>query len=88
MLSIEEAAGLAAAFLGERVSNESMPMALVANEHAQVGGEIMFDCQSVAYIRSGDFRDMAIGIGHVAVNADTGECRLVGAVEAAELDLF
>ncbi|MFJ8856777.1 hypothetical protein [Streptomyces sp. NPDC102437] len=88
MPNIEEVAELAAVFLEERVSNESMPIALIEGEHAQVGSEIMFDCQSVAYIRSGDLRDMAIGIGHVAVNTDTGECRLVGAVEAAELDLF
>ncbi|MFF4675189.1 hypothetical protein ACFY1C_36505 [Streptomyces sp. NPDC001279] len=88
MLSMEEASRLAAEFLKKTVSSESMPMALVEGEHAHVESEIMFDCQSVAFIRSGDPRDMAIGIGYVAVNAETGECRLLGAVEAADLDLF
>lgn len=88
MLDIEEATRLAQRFLDEEVSHEGMPFALVEGERAQVGSKFYFDCQSVAYLRSGDIRDMAIGTGYVCVDGETGKCRMLGAVESAKLDLF
>ncbi|MGW1278863.1 hypothetical protein ACWD4V_18170 [Streptomyces tsukubensis] len=63
-------------------------MALIEEDSVQIGNTIYFDCQSVAYLRSLNPADMAIGIGCIAVDAENGECRLVGAVEAAKLNLF
>lgn len=88
MMEVEEAAELAQRYLDETVSHEGMPFALIEGEHAQIGKKFYFDCQSVAYLRSGDIRDMAVGVGYVCVNGDTGECCMLGAVESARLDLF
>lgn len=52
------------------------------------GGTVDFDWQSVDYHRSGDFRDMAIGTGYVCVDGETGQCRMLGALESAGTDLF
>ncbi|MFF5145397.1 hypothetical protein ACFY6U_37745 [Streptomyces sp. NPDC013157] len=60
----------------------------MAEERAHAGGLYYFGCQSVACLRSGEFRDTAVGTGGVSVDAETGTCRALGAVEAAGLDLF
>ncbi|MEV6614799.1 YrhB domain-containing protein [Streptomyces sp. NPDC051051] len=88
MLDIEEATELAKKFLDEKVSHEGMTLALVEGERTQVGSTFYFDCQSVAYLRTGDLRDMAVGTGYVRVDGETGECRMLGATESAQLDLF
>ncbi|MEU0147927.1 hypothetical protein ABZ119_18530 [Streptomyces sp. NPDC006288] len=88
MLNVEDAAVLAQNFLDQQVSHEGMALALVEGESAQVGGDFYFDCQSAAYLRDGDPRDIAVGTGYLCVDGKTGECRLLGAVESAELDLF
>ncbi|MFE0913986.1 hypothetical protein ACN6LI_005395 [Streptomyces violaceoruber] len=88
MLDMEEATRLARQFLDQKVSHEGMAFALVEGERAQVGTAFYFDCQSVAYLRTGDLRDMAIGTGYVRVDGETGECRMLGATESAQLDLF
>lgn len=88
MLDIEEATRLAQRFLDEEAGPGDVPLALVEGEHAQVGTVFYFECQSVDYLRSGEFRDMAIGVGCVSVDAETGKCRILAAVESAELDLF
>ncbi len=88
MLNVEDAAVLAQNFLDQQVSHEGMALALVEGESAHVGGDFYFDCQSAAYLRDGDPRDMAVGTGYLRVDGKTGECRLLGAVESAELDLF
>ncbi|WP_431996875.1 hypothetical protein [Streptomyces fungicidicus] len=88
MLDMEEATRLAEKFLDEKVSHEGTAFALVEGERTQVGSIFYFDCQSVAYLRSGDLRDMAVGTGYVSVAGQTGECRMLGATESAQLDLF
>ncbi|MFD5872666.1 hypothetical protein [Streptomyces sp. NPDC060322] len=88
MLNVEDAAVLAQNFLDQQVSHEGMTLALVEGERAQVGRDFYFDCQSAAYLRDGDPRDMAVGTGYLRVDGNTGECRLLGAVESAKLDLF
>nr|WSY51870.1 hypothetical protein OG999_18195 [Streptomyces sp. NBC_00886] len=88
MLNIEEATKLAQTFLDEEVSHEGMAFALVDGERTLVDSTFYFDCQSVAYLRSGALRDMAIGTGYVCVDGETGKCRMLGAAESAKLDLF
>jgi hypothetical protein len=88
ILNIEEATKLARRFLDEEVSHEGMVFALVDGERTLVDRTYYFDCQSVAYLRSGDSRDMAIGTGYVCVDGETGKCRMLGAIESARLDLF
>lgn len=88
MLNIEEATKLAQKFLDEKVSHEGTALALVEGERAQVGSTFYFDCQSVAYLRTGDLRDLAVGTGYVRVDGETGECHMLGATESAQLDLF
>ncbi|WP_109028391.1 hypothetical protein [Streptomyces rubrogriseus] len=88
MLDMEEATRLARQFLDQKVSHEGMAFALVEGERAQVGTAFYFDCQSVTYLRTGDLRDMAVGTGYVRVDGQTGECRMLGATESAQLDLF
>ncbi|MDF6018311.1 hypothetical protein [Streptomyces sp. JH34] len=88
MLDIEDAAVLAQNFLDQQVSHEGMTFALAEGERARVGDHFYFDCQSAAWLRDGDPQDMAVGTGYLRVDGRTGECRLLGAVESAELDLF
>ncbi|MFJ8948216.1 hypothetical protein ACIRG4_34110 [Streptomyces sp. NPDC102395] len=88
MLNIEEAAKLAQRFLDEEVGHEGMAFALVEGDRTLVDSTYYFDCQSVAYLRSGDSRDMAVGTGYVCVDGETGKCRMLGAIESAKLDLF
>ncbi|MGV9275603.1 YrhB domain-containing protein [Streptomyces griseosporeus] len=88
ILDSEQAAGLAQRFLEEEAGPGDVPLALVEGARAQVGNVYYFDCQSVSYLRSGDLRDMAIGVGCVAVDGETGTCRILGAVESAALNLF
>lgn len=72
MLDMEEATRLAQEFLDEKVSHEGMAFALVERERTQMGSAFHFDCQSAAYLRSGDLRDMAAGTGYVRVDGETG----------------
>jgi hypothetical protein len=88
MLDMAAATVLAQRFLDRQVSCAGMTFALVDGDRALVGGDFFFDCQSTAFLSSGDLREMAVGTGYVCVDGETGECRLLGAVESAELDLF
>lgn len=88
MLDIAAATVLARDFLDRHVSDEGMMFALAEGEHARVDGVFYFDCQSTAFLSSGDPREMAVGTGYVCVDGETGECHLLGAVESAGLDLF
>ncbi|MFE4693968.1 hypothetical protein ACFRH6_28475 [Streptomyces sp. NPDC056749] len=87
MLDAEGATVLAQNFLDQHFS-QGMPLALVEGERVQVGTDYFFDCQSAAHLLTGDPQDMAVGTGYVRIDGDTGECRLLGAVESAGLDLF
>ncbi|WP_326752639.1 YrhB family protein [Streptomyces hirsutus] len=88
MMDVEEATRLAQRFLDEEVSHEGMTFALVEGKSVRAGSNFYFDCQSVAYLRSGDIRDMSVGAGYVCVDGETGRCRMLGAVESAELGFF
>ncbi|MFC5173702.1 hypothetical protein [Streptomyces mutomycini] len=88
MLDIAAATVLAQDFLDRQVSHEGMTFALAEGESVRVGAAFYFDCQSTAFLSSGDLRDMAVGTGYVCVDGDTGECRQLGAVESAGLDFF
>jgi hypothetical protein len=88
MLDIEQAAGLAQRFLDGEGGRDGMPLTLVKGERVQVDAKFYFGCQTVAYLRSGEFQDMAIGTGYVCVDGETGKCFMLGAVESAGLDFF
>ncbi|WP_228988727.1 hypothetical protein [Streptomyces sp. DH8] len=88
MLSGKDAAVLTQNFLEQQASHEGTGFALVEGVRAQVRGDFSFDCQSAAYLRDGDLRDIAAGTDYLRVDGHTGECRLLGAVESAGLDPF
>lgn len=87
MLDIEQAAGPAQRFLDERAEPGDVPLALVAGGRPQVGSVFYFDCQSVACLRSGDFRAFpsrvrvgsarADGTAQVIRSLDDTACRVV-----------
>ncbi|MFJ9330115.1 hypothetical protein ACIRPN_26695 [Streptomyces sp. NPDC101230] len=87
-LSVKDAPVLTQNFLEQQASHEGMALARVEGERARVGGDFSFDCQSAADLRAGDLRGVVVGTGYLRVDGNTGECRLLGAVESAELDLF
>ncbi|AZQ73513.1 hypothetical protein EKH77_21885 [Streptomyces luteoverticillatus] len=88
MLSFEQAAELARIFLAEKSRYSTLPMDIVEEDHALLDGKIYFDCQSIAYLKSGNPSDMVIGTGYICVDGETGDCRMLGAVESVELNLF
>lgn len=88
MISTERAAAIAQDFLDDEVSGPETKMVLVPGAHAVVEGSFYFDCQSEAYLDSGDPSEMAIGVGYVCVDGNTGACWMLGVVEAARLSLF
>ncbi|CAM5250903.1 hypothetical protein GCM10010329_07800 [Streptomyces spiroverticillatus] len=83
----ESARERAARFLEAGNRTAEMPLALTDGEPQVRGSVLYFDCQSTAYLRTGNWRDLAIGSGPVAVDLETGECRLTGSMETAELGL-
>ncbi|AZQ73512.1 hypothetical protein EKH77_21880 [Streptomyces luteoverticillatus] len=81
-------AELAHAFLAEEAERTGLPLTLNERNYELVNGDFIFDVQSPAYIESGKNSDMLIGIGYVCVDGETGECRMLGVEESAELELF
>ncbi|MGW4889799.1 hypothetical protein [Streptomyces murinus] len=55
---------------------------------AVVGDTAYFGYQNGGYLETGDPSQGAIGIGPVRVDLVTGECRMLGSLEAKEMDLF
>ncbi|MFI0982252.1 YrhB domain-containing protein [Streptomyces sp. NPDC021093] len=87
MIGKEQARELADQFLKSPQRHWEMPMTLMDGEPHLREGVLYFACQSVDYIRTGDWRDMAVGSGPVVVHLETGECRIIGSLEAARLEL-
>ncbi|PSJ26942.1 hypothetical protein B7P34_20340 [Streptosporangium nondiastaticum] len=88
MLSFEQAAELAEEFLAEEAKKPGIPLVLDEEYQTQAGGNFYFGCQSAAYLKSHQISDMIIGTGYVCVDGETGEVRLLGALESAQLNLF
>lgn len=85
MIDEEEARQRAEAFVKE-YSLET-ELAIVPGVPARREDILYFHCQSAEYVRTGNWRHMAVGTGPIAVDLTTGECAMIGPFEAAELGL-
>lgn len=88
VISIDKAAELARAFVEKDPLNSAVDLVPVDGMVAVVDGGAYFGFQERAYVETGDPSRMVVGIGPVRVDLVTGECRVLGAVEGAELGLF
>jgi hypothetical protein len=87
MIEVEEAERLAKVYLESRNLSSEVEMQLAGTAPFRRDDVLYFDCQSADYLRTGNWRDMAIGSGPVAVDLKSGECRMIGAAELPELGL-
>ncbi|WP_217196410.1 YrhB domain-containing protein [Streptomyces buecherae] len=85
MIEESEARALAAEFA--KGKSLEMELAIAPEPPVRRGTVAYFACQSAEFLRTGNWRDMAIGNGPVAVDLVTGECHMLGAAEAAEMGL-
>ncbi|MFJ9260254.1 hypothetical protein ACIRP4_08245 [Streptomyces bacillaris] len=88
MISCEQAAELARAYIDEDAHNSAVELVPIDGHSAVVGNYAYFGYQDRRYLETGDPSFMVIGIGPVRVDLVTGACTTLGAVEAAEMDLF
>ncbi|MGW5063466.1 hypothetical protein ACWEQ2_40395 [Streptomyces sp. NPDC004096] len=88
MISLDRAAELAQKYVDEDPLNSEVDLVPVEGYVAVVGEAAYFGYQNRGYLETGDPSQMAIGIGPVRVDLVTGECRMLGSVEASEMDLF
>ncbi|UUS33396.1 MULTISPECIES: hypothetical protein [Streptomyces] len=88
MISLERAAELAQQYVTDDPLNAQVDLVPVEGAATVVGGAAYFGFQNRGYLETGDPSQMTIGIGPVRVDLATGECRMLGAVEAKETDLF
>ncbi|MFE2601403.1 hypothetical protein ACFXCZ_33750 [Streptomyces sp. NPDC059396] len=88
MISLERAAELAQKYVDEDPLNAQVELVPVDDAVAVVGEAAYFGYQDRRYLETGDPSLMVIGIGPVRVDLLTGDCRMLGAVEAMELKLF
>lgn len=88
MISLDRAAELAQAYVDEDPLNSAVDLVPIEGMMAVVDGAAYFGFQNRAYLETGDPSRMTIGIGPVRVDLATGECRMLGSAEAADLDLF
>ncbi|MBC3989488.1 hypothetical protein H8N00_11515 [Streptomyces sp. AC563] len=85
MIEESEARELAAEFA--KGYSLEMEFAIAPEPPVRRGTVAYFACQSATFLRTRNWRDMAVGGGPVAVNLVTGECRMLGADEAADMEL-
>lgn len=85
MIEESEARELAAEFA--KGYSLEMEFAIAPEPPVRRGNVAYLVCQSAEFLRTGNWRDMAVGNGPVAVNLVTGECHMLGAVEATEMEL-
>lgn len=88
MISLEQAAELAQKYVDEDPLNSDVDLIPIEGQGAVVGEAAYFGYQTRSYLETGDPSQMAIGIGPVRVDLVTGECRMLGSLEARDLDLF
>ncbi|MEU1466279.1 hypothetical protein ABZ467_37860 [Streptomyces sp. NPDC005727] len=88
MISLEHAAELARHYVAEDPLNAHVDLVPVEGAATVVGEAAYIAFQNRAYLETGDPSQMAVGIGPVRVDLTTGACRMLGAVEAGEMDLF
>ncbi|MFD4999486.1 YrhB domain-containing protein [Streptomyces buecherae] len=85
MIEEDEARALAAEFA--KGAAREIELAIIPRPPVRRGDIAYFGCQSATFLRTRNWRDMAVGNGPVAVNLVTGECHMLGADEAAEMGL-
>lgn len=68
--------------------NSEVDLIPIEGQVAVVGDAAYFGYQTRGYMETGDPSQMAIGIGPVHVDLVTGECRMLGSLEAMDRDLF
>ncbi|MER6634116.1 hypothetical protein ACIPM5_20775 [Streptomyces microflavus] len=88
MISYEQAAELARTYVDEDPLNSEVELVPIDGHSAVVGDHAYFGYQDRRYLETGDPSFMVVGTGPVRVDLVTGECTTLGAVEAAEMDLF
>lgn len=88
MISVERAAELARIHVDEDPLNAQVQLVPIEGYVAVVGEAAYFGYQDRRYLETGDPSMMVIGIGPVRVDLNTGACRMMGSLEARELDLF
>ncbi|AGK80089.1 YrhB [Streptomyces microflavus DSM 40593] len=88
MISYEQAAELARTYVDEDPLNSEVELVPIDGHSAVVGDHAYFGYQDRRYLETGDPSFMVVGTGPVRVDLATGECTTLGAVEAAEMDLF
>lgn len=84
-ISESRARELAEEFL--RTAPLATEFALLPQAPARRGNVVYFGCQSAAYLRTGHWSDLAVGNGPVAVDLNTGACRMLSSVEARQSEL-
>ncbi|MFD5257295.1 hypothetical protein ACF06V_34670 [Streptomyces bobili] len=88
MISLERAAELARQYVAEDPLNSQVELVPIEDAVAVVGEAVYFGFQNRGYLETGDPSRMTIGIGPVRVDLVTGGCRMLGSVEAREMNLF
>jgi hypothetical protein len=88
VISVERAAELARTHVDRDPLNAQVQLVPIEGCVAVVGGAAYFGYQDRRYLETGDPSLMVIGIGPVRVDLVTGECRMLGSVEAMALNLF
>lgn len=88
MISLERAADLARQFVDEDPLNAQVDLVPIEGYVTVVGEAAYFGFQNRAYLETGDPSQMTIGIGPVRVDLTSGDCRMLGSLEAKELGLF
>lgn len=88
MISLERAAELAQKYVDEDPLNSEVDLIPIEGYVAVVGEAAYFGYQTRGHLETGDPSQMAIGIGPIRVDLVTGECRMLGSLEAMDMDLF
>jgi hypothetical protein len=88
VISLDRAAELARAYVDEDPLNSAVDLVPIEGRMAVVDDAAYFGFQNRAYLETGDPSRMTVGIGPVRVDLATGECRMLGSAEAADLDRF
>ncbi|MGV9560142.1 hypothetical protein [Streptomyces sp. NPDC003522] len=74
--------------MAEDPLNSQVELVPVEGAVTVVGEAAYFGFQNRGYLETGDPSRMTIGIGPVRVDLATGKCRMLGSVEAGEMNLF
>ncbi|MGX2996278.1 hypothetical protein JNUCC64_18700 [Streptomyces sp. JNUCC 64] len=88
MISLEQAAALARTYVAEDPLNSAVDLIHIEGRVAVQDGHAYFGYQNRPYLETGDLSHMTVGIGPVRVDLNTGECKMLGSLQARELNLF